>query len=269
MPCKLLVLKYGADSAAARPIPPDYLLLTDADIVYDPDVLAALAAHAESGRLVLTSLMVKLRCESFAERSLIPAFVFFFQMLYPFPWVNRPGGATAAAAGGSMLVRTSVLREAGGIEAIRGALIDDCALAKLLKTRGPIWLGLTDGVRSIRRYAHFGDVRRMVARSAYAQLQYSPALLVGTVVGMTLAYLAPPLITIFGTGSARALGLCAWALMAVLFQPTLHLYRMSQLWGFALPLIALCYLVFTIDSALQFAQGRGGLWKGRIQAGGP
>jgi hopene-associated glycosyltransferase HpnB len=264
---KLWAVKQGVDVALARPTPPDYVLLTDADIVYAPETLSALAARAEAGRLVLTSLMVKLRCESFAERALIPAFVFFFQMLYPFPWVNKPGGTTAAAAGGSMLVRTNVLHEAGGIEAIRGALIDDCALAKLLKARGPIWLGLTDRVHSIRRYQHFGDVRRMVARSAYAQLQYSPVLLGATVVGMVLTYLAPPLLTLFGTGSARALGLCGWALMAVLFQPTLQLYRLSQLWGFALPLIALCYLSFTIDSAVQFAQGRGGLWKGRIQAG--
>jgi hopene-associated glycosyltransferase HpnB len=211
---------------------------------------------------------VKLRCESLTERGLIPAFVFFFQMLYPFPWVNRPGGSTAAAAGGSMLVRANVLREAGGIEAIREALIDDCALAKLLKARGPIWLGLTDRVHSIRGYPHFGDIRRMVARSAYAQLQYSPVLLIATVAGMLLTYLAPLLITIFGTGSAWALGLCAWALMAALFQPTLQLYRLSQWWGFALPLIALCYLGFTIESAVQFAQGRGGMWKGRIQAGG-
>ena len=168
-----------------------------------------------------------------------------------------------------MLVRTEVLRQAGGIEAIRGALIDDCALARLLKARGPIWLGLTDRVRSIRRYPHFGDIRHMVVRSAYAQLRYSPFLLAGTVGGMALAYLAPPLLAIVGSGSARVLGLFAWALMAMAFAPTLRLYRVSLLWGWALPAIAVCYMLYTLDSALQFACGRGGSWKGRIQASGP
>ena len=151
--------------------------------------------------------MVKLRCESFAERSLIPAFIFFFQMLYPFPWVNNPGGATAAAAGGCMLVRSDALKAAGGIDAIRNALIDDCSLAKLLKAQGPIWLGLTERVHSTRPYPDFEDIRRMVSRSAYAQLRYSPLLLAGTVVGMALTYLAPPLLALFASGPARWLGL--------------------------------------------------------------
>src|SRR5438876_485299 len=174
----------------------------------------------------------------------------------------------AAAAGGCMLIRSEVLRQAGGLEAIRGALIDDCALAKLIKARGPIWLGLTDRVRSIRRYAHVRDIRQMVARSAYAQLRYSPLLLAGAVAGMALTYLVPPLMALFGSGSARVMGLWAWCVMAVVFQPTLRLYRLSPLWGLALPVIALCYMLFTLDSALQFARGRGGLWKGRIQASG-
>jgi hopene-associated glycosyltransferase HpnB len=266
---KLWAVKQGIDAAQAGAKPPDYLLLTDADIVYAPDVLRALVARADSDLLALTSLMVKLRCESFAERCLIPAFIFFFLMLYPFPWVNRPGGATAAAAGGCMLVRAEVLRQAGSIEAIHGALIDDCALARLLKARRPIWLGLTDRVRSIRRYPRFGDIRPMVARSAYAQLRYSPLLLAAAVAGMALTYLAPPLIAAFGSGNARILGLFAWVLMAMAFAPTLRLYRMSLLWGWALPAIALCYMLYTLDSALQFARGRGGSWKGRIQASGP
>ena len=266
---KLWAVKQGIDATQTGPRPPDYLLLTDADIVYAPDVLRALVARADGGGLALTSLMVKLRCESFAERSLIPAFIFFFQMLYPFPWVNRPASAMAAAAGGCMLVRAETLRQAGGIDAIHGALIDDCALAKLLKAHGPIWLGLTDRIRSIRRYPGFGDIRHMVARSAYAQLRYSPLLLAGTVAGMALTYLAPPLIAVFGSGSARVLGLFAWALMAMAFAPTLRLYRVTLLWGWALPAIALCYMLCTLDSALQFARGRGGSWKGRIQASGP
>jgi len=266
---KLWAVKQGIDAAQTRPQPADYLLLTDADVVYAPAVLRALVARAETGHLALTSLMVKLRCKSFAERSLIPAFIFFFQMLYPFPLVNRTDRATAAAAGGCMLIRTEILRQAGGIEAIRGALIDDCTLAKLIKARGPIWLGLTDRVRSIRRYPRVGDIRQMVARSAYAQLRYSPLLLAGTVAGMALTYLVPPLMALFASGSARVMGLWAWCVMAVVFQPTLRLYRLSPLWGLALPVIALCYMLFTLDSALQFARGRGGLWKGRIQAGAP
>jgi hopene-associated glycosyltransferase HpnB len=263
---KLWAVKQGIDAAAALPQAPDYLLLTDADIVHAPDSVSRLVARAQTSGLALTSLMVKLRCESFAERANIPAFVFFFQMLYPFTSVNRPDSAVAAAAGGCMLVRADVLRQAGGIEVIRGALIDDCALAKTLKTHGPIWLGLTDRVHSIRPYPALADIRRMVVRSAYAQLRYSPLLLMGTAAGMALTYLVPPLMAIFGSGAARAIGLATWALMAMAFQPTLRLYRLSPLWGIALPAIALEYLIFTLDSAYQYVRGRGGSWKGRAQA---
>jgi hopene-associated glycosyltransferase HpnB len=263
---KLWAVKQGIDAAAALPQPPDYLLLTDADIVHAPDSVTRLLAHAEAKKLVLTSLMVKLRCESFAERANIPAFIFFFQMLYPFSWVNRPQSKVAAAAGGCMLVRADVLRQAGGIEIIRGALIDDCALAKAVKAHGSIWLGLTERVHSIRPYPALGDIRRMVARSAYAQLHYSPLLLAGTAAGMVLTYLAPPLLAIFGSGTARILGLASWVLMFIAYQPTLRFYRLSPLWGVALPAIALQYLLFTLDSAYQYVRGRGGSWKGRMQA---
>jgi hopene-associated glycosyltransferase HpnB len=263
---KLWAVKQGIDAALAQPEPPDYLLLTDADIVHAPDSVSRIVAHAQANGLVLTSLMVKLRCETLAERATVPAFVFFFQMLYPFAWVNRPQSAVAAAAGGCMLVHTEALTKAGGIEVIRGALIDDCALARALKAQGPIWLGLTERVRSIRSYPAFADIRRMVTRSAYAQLRYSPLLLAGTVAGMALTYLAPPLFAIFGSGTACLLGLVAWLMMAVAFQPTLRFYRLSPLWGIVLPLIALQYLVYTLDSAYQYVRGRGGAWKGRIQA---
>ncbi len=245
---------------------PDYFLLSDADIVYAPDVLSSLAARARAGGLGLASLMVKLRCESLAERALIPAFIFFFEMLYPFAWINRPEAATAGAAGGCMLVRADALRAAGGIAAIRNALIDDCALAGALKRHGPIWLGLTDRAHSIRAYPGFADIRRMVARSAYAQLHYSPLLLAGVLAGMVLTYLAPPLLALFGSGSARIMGLAAWLLMGLALQPTLRFYRVSPLWGIALPAIAFCYTLFTLDSGLQYWRGKGGLWKGRVQA---
>jgi hopene-associated glycosyltransferase HpnB len=263
---KLWALKQGIDAAMALPQAPDYLLLTDADIVHASDSVSRLVARAAQQRLVLTSLMVKLRCRSPAERLNIPAFIFFFQMLYPFAWVNRPQRKVAAAAGGCMLVHAATLRRAGGIAAIRGALIDDCTLAKTLKAHGPIWLGLTERVHSIRPYPALADIRHMVVRSAYAQLRYSPLLLLGTAVGMTLTYLVPPLLAIFGSGPARILGLITWLLMALAFQPTLRLYRLSPLWGFALPAIALEYLIFTLDSAWQYVRGRGGSWKGRAQA---
>ena len=245
---------------------PTYLLLTDADIVYAPDALTRLVSQAQANGLVLNSLMVMLRCESFAERAFIPAFIFFFQMLYPFAWVKRHDRTTAAAAGGCMLVRRDALCAAGGIEDIRGALIDDCALARNLKTRGPIRLGLTERVRSIRAYAAVQDIRRMVARSAYAQLRYSPLLLAATVAGMALLYLIPVVLALFSHGLAQMLGLLAWAIMAIAFQPMLRFYRLSPLWGPILPVIALAYMAFTLDSAYQYARNRGGLWKGRIQS---
>jgi hopene-associated glycosyltransferase HpnB len=262
---KLWAQHQGAEVAAAHSRPPDYLLLTDADIAYAPGALKALVARAQSGGYVLTSLMAKLRCESLAERMLIPAFIFFFQMLYPFAWANDPRRATAAAAGGCMLVRREALRQAGGMAAVRNALIDDCALAKTLKAHGPIWIGLTQRVHSVRAYPALEDIRRMVARTAYAQLRYSPLLLAGTVFGLTVTYLTPVLFAMFATGAARLLGVAAWLAMAAAFQPTLRFYRVSMLWGLALPAIAAIYMAFTLDSAYQHARGRGGMWKGRAQ----
>jgi hopene-associated glycosyltransferase HpnB len=263
---KLWAVAQGVRHADTLPEPPEYLLLTDADVIHTPQTLAALVTRARAGGLVLTSLMVRLRCESFAERALIPAFVFFFQMLYPFRWVNGPEHRTAAAAGGCMLVRRDGLLAAGGIEAIRGALIDDCALARRMKDRGPIWLGLTERAFSLRPYPRPGDIRRMVARTAYVQLRESPLVLAVTVFGMGLTYLAPPLLACFGGGAARILGVAAWAMMALAYQPTLRFYRRSRIWGFLLPGIALAYLLFTLDSAWQHWRGRGGMWKGRAQA---
>jgi len=262
---KLWAQQQGVEVAEAASQPPTYVLFTDADIVYAPDELRKLAARAHAGGYVLTSLMAKLRCESFAERTFIPAFIFFFQMLYPFAWANDPRRATAAAAGGCMLVRRAALDRAGGMASIRSALIDDCALAKRLKVHGPIWIGLTDGVRSIRAYPGAGDIHRMVSRTAYAQLRYSPLLLAGTVLGLAITYLAPVLFAAFGNGLARFLGITAWLLMALAFQPILRFYRLSPLWGAALPAIAAIYMAFTLDSAYQHARGRGGMWKGRAQ----
>jgi len=263
---KLWAIAQGiAEADAAAPV---YLWLSDADIAYAPDTLRRLASRAEAEGLVLYSLMAKLHCRSLAERMLIPAFIFFFRMLYPFAWVSSRRNRIAAAAGGCMLVRRDALDAAGGIESIRGALIDDCALARRLKPRGPIRLALTERARSIRPYPGIEPIRRMIARSAYAQLNFSPLLLAGTLVGMGLLYLAPPALGLFAAGSARMLGLAGWLAMAFAFRPTLAFYGVSQLWGLATPAIAGLYLLFTLDSARQHRQGRGGFWKGRAQAPG-
>ncbi|WP_246359886.1 glycosyltransferase [Stakelama sediminis] len=260
---KLWAVSQGVAAAGGGP---HYLWLTDADIAHAPDTLRSLVARAEAGGLVLTSLMAKLRCDTFAERALIPAFVFFFQMLYPFARVNRPG-RMAAAAGGCMLARRDALERAGGIAAIRGALIDDCTFGALMKREGPIWLGLTDRSRSIRPYDGWGEIAAMISRSAYAQLGYSPWALLGTLIGMALVYLAPPVLA-FAGGYPLIWGmaLAAWVLMTIAFQPMLRFYHRSPLWGIALPLIAAFYAGCTFLSAWQHWRGRGGMWKGRAQA---
>lgn len=264
---KLWALKQGI--ATVESAPPDYLLLTDADIVHTPDMLAWLVGHSLSGRYVLTSLMAKLRCQSLAERSHVPAFVYFFQMLFPFSWVGRSDSRIAAAAGGCMLIRADALARAGGIDSIRNALIDDCSLAAKLKEAGPIWLGLTERVRSIRPYATFADVRQMIARSAYAQLRFSPLLLMATMLGMVLTFLVPPLLAISAAGWPRYLGLAVWLAMASSFVPTLRFYRLSPLWGLALPMIALLYMTYTLKSAYRHLRRRGGEWKGRVHVDAP
>jgi hypothetical protein len=165
-----------------------------------------------------------------------------------------------------MLVQRAALERAGGIASIRAEIIDDCALARRLKAVGPIWLGLTRRATSLRPYGGLAEIGRMVSRSAYAQLGYSPLLLSGTVAGMTLTYLVPPMLALFGSGLAQVAGLGAWLLMALAFQPMLRFYRVSPLWGVALPAIAAAYTLFTVQSALEVWRGRGGLWKGRVQA---
>jgi hopene-associated glycosyltransferase HpnB len=263
---KLSAMRLGLAEVEARATAPEFVLFTDADISYAPQVLSRLVAIARVKNSVLTSLMVKLRCESAAERWLAPAFVFFFQMLYPFAWVNDPRRSVAAAAGGCMLVRREALHAAGGLEAVRGALIDDCALGVLMKGQGPIWLGLTESVDSLRAYSTFAEFSRMVSRSAFAELRYSSLRLAGAIGGMALVYLAPPLFVIFARGGAQMASALAWAMMAISLMPTLRLYGRPLVGGLALPAIAAAYVAFTFDSALQYWRGRGGYWKGRFQA---
>ena len=266
---KLAAMHRGFEHVRALPRQPDFVLFCDADIAFDPPVVARLVAGARARGTVLSSLMVKLRCESAAERWFVPAFVFFFQMLYPFARVNDPASKTAGAAGGVMLVRPEALATAGGLSAIRDALIDDCALGALMKKQGPIWLGLTDDVHSLRPYPHYADIERMVVRSAYAQLGYSPLQLVGAVVGMVVVYLAPPLLAVFGETPAREAALVAWLIMAQAYMPSLRFYGLSRMRAFALPVVAACYTWFTVKSAWRHVRGRGGEWKGRYQAPAP
>ncbi len=252
----------GMAAVARGPAPPDYLLFTDADISHAPDSLRRLVQRARAEGRVLVSLMARLRCESAAERWLIPAFVYFFQLLYPFRWANDPGARTAAAAGGCVLLDRAAFVAAGGLAPIRGAIIDDCALARRMKAQGPIWIGLTDRVRSLRPYEGVGPIRRMVARTAYAQLGYDPLRLAGMLAGLGLVFLAPPALALLGGGAAAWIGLAAWAAMALSFAPMLRRFGLSPLRAPALPLIAGAYMLFTLDSAWAEWRGRGGMWKG-------
>jgi hopene-associated glycosyltransferase HpnB len=272
---KLWAVAQGIAHATRQAPQACYLWLTDADIAHDPGMLRRLVAKAEADRLDLVSLMVLLWCRSAWERLLIPAFVFFFQKLYPFPAVSDPDLLTAAAAGGSMLVRRDALETAGGIAAIRGALIDDCALGRLIKGRraagsGGIWLGLTDRARSLRPYRGLADIWRMVARSAFDQLRYSAPLLVGTLVGMVLLYVVPPAVALayplHRDAVAALAGLAAWLLMAGLYAPTLRLYGLGWAHGMLLPAAAVLYAAMTVDSALRHWRGSGGAWKGRFHS---
>ena len=214
----------------------DYVLLTDADIVHAPDHVSTLAAKAESEGLDLVSEMVRLHCATLAERALIPAFVFFFQMLYPFAWVADPTKRVAGAAGGTMLLRRAALDRVQGVSRIRGHLIDDCALAGEIKSSGGrIWLGHAEAAVSTRIYSGWRDIGDMIARTAYAQLDYSPLKLLGCIVAMGWVYAAPQLLAFCAHGLPRVLGLLSWITMAFAFQPTLRRYRRSPLWGFALP----------------------------------
>ena len=261
---KLWAMSQGIDHAAT--LEPEFLWFTDADISHSPDNLRRLVARAQDGNRVLVSLMARLQCHSAAEHFLIPAFVFFFDMLFPFGAVNNPRSPIAAAAGGCMLVKASALKESGGIAAIRHNIIDDCALGRAMKQQGPIWLGFTDRAVSLRPYPHIADIRHMVARTAYAQLGYSPLTLLGTLLGLALVYLAPVAAALFGWGISQMAGWLAWGIMAVMYVPMLRFYRLSWLWGLALPVIGLFYAAFTLQSAIQHWAGRGGMWKGRAQA---
>jgi hopene-associated glycosyltransferase HpnB len=240
------------------------LWFTDAEIVHQPYVLRGLVSLAAAKNTVLTSQMVMLRCNTFWERLLIPAFIFFFQKLYPFGWVNDPANRSAGAAGGSMLLRDSALLAAGGLEKIKGEIIDDCALARLLKPQGAIWLGLTTSSHSLRDYTALGEIWTMVSRTAFNQLNYSFLKLVGTLIGMAILYMWP--VVAVAAGKEPAIwgpGLAAWALMSLAYAPTLRFYGLPVVTAPVLPVAALLYTLMTMDSALRHWAGRDTAWKGR------
>jgi hopene-associated glycosyltransferase HpnB len=274
---KVWAMEQGVQAAA----PVDgYVLFTDADIEWAPGALRSLVAAAEGDDRALVSQMALLRAQTGWERIVVPAFVYFFAQLYPFRLVNAPGSGVAAGAGGCMLIRHSALAKAGGLEKIKGALIDDVALGTLLKRDGNrCWLGLTTDIRSIRPYPRLADLWQMIARSAYVQLRYSPLLLAGTILGLLLLYAVPPaglltwlIATLAGQGGlggdgmaalAGAAGLAGWGLMAGSYLPMLSFYRLSPLRAPALPLIAILYAAMTADSARRHYSGRAVSWRGR------
>lgn len=269
---KVWALSQGHAYTTAEALEPTYFWLTDADIAHDPNNLRRLVVQAETRRLDLVSQMVLLLSDGFWAALLIPAFVFFFQKLYPFAWVNDPRFGTAAAAGGCVLLRRRALEAIGGFASIKDAIIDDCSLARAIKADarpegGRLWLGLTTAAESLRPYQGLAGIWRMVARSAFTQLDYSATLLVVTVLGMLLIYCVPPAIAVAGAIAglpvAAAVAGASWALMTMAFMPILTLYRRSLFYAPLLPLAGLLYCLMTIGSAIRFWQGRGGAWKGR------
>jgi hopene-associated glycosyltransferase HpnB len=262
---KLWAVRQG--TAIAAWMRPDYLLLTDADIVHAPDNLRGLVARAETGGYDLVSLMVRLHCRGFWEQLLVPAFVFFFFKLYPPRWVADEGRGIAAAAGGCMLLRPAALERIGGVDSIRDEIIDDCALARRVKSVGRVWLGIADETRSVRPYGSWRALWDMIARCAFAQLNYSAGTLLALMTAMAVTYLAPPLLVLLSNDQpAMMLGAIAWLAMIGSFLPILKIYRCPPIVALLLPAIALFYMAATIGSAIQFWRGRGGAWKGRYQA---
>jgi hopene-associated glycosyltransferase HpnB len=246
---------------------PDFYWFSDADIEHAPDTLRRLIARAERDRLDLVSLMVLLRSRTFPEKALIPPFLYFFLQLYPPLWIADTRSRTAGAAGGCLLIRRECLERIGGLAAIRDAVIDDCALARAVKSSGGrIWMGITRASVSLRDYHHFAEIRDMIARTAFTQLRYSPGVLFFAFAGLLLTYIAPVLLVIAGRGWPRALGALAWLMMSLTFLPIVRYYRLSLAWAVSLPAAAVFYTYATLLSAVRFWLGRGGQWKGRTQA---
>ena len=264
---KLWALNTGVSSSNA--VPPDFFWFTDADVVHSPGTLHRLASRAQQNSLDLASLMVLLESRTFAERLLIPAFLYFFLMLYPPRRTADTRAKTAGAAGGCILLRRAALERIGGLASIRNEIIDDCSLARAVKrSGGKIWMGLTRASHSLRSYSSFAEIRDLIARTAFTQLNYSAVQLLGTLLGLAITFLAPVALTFAAHPRVWLPALLAWCLMTASFLPTITFFRLSPLWAPLLPLSAIFYSYATLLSAVRFWQGRGGQWKGRAQAKG-
>ena len=261
---KMWAVQQGVEQALL--LQPRFLLLTDADIEHGPESVATLAAIAERQKYDLVSFMVQLHCRSLAERLLIPAFMFFFFLLYPPDWIRSARHRTAGAAGGCMLIRPEALQRAGGIAAIRQEIIDDCALARAVKrSGGRVWLGTTGATRSLREYGSFAEIERMIARTAFNQLQHSALMLIGATLWLALTYLLPLMLVLSGNKLLTAAEGVAYLLMSIAYWPAVRFYGLNFLWALTLPISALFYMAATVHSALKYWSGRGGEWKGRAQ----
>ncbi len=268
---KLWALQHGIAALPSGVDAPDYLWLTDADVLHSADALTKLVAKAEQDGLAMVSLMVRLACESFWERLLVPAFIFFFQMLYPFRAVNSENSKVAGAAGGCILLKRAALEEAGGLAAMKDRLIDDCALARIIKQNGsPIWLGLAEHSRSLRRYIELSEFWHMVARSAFVQLRHSTFLLALSVAGMVVSFIAAPLIVVsyplHGGLAAAVLASASWFAMTLCILPCLQYHKLNAAYATLLPVAAVLYLGMTLHSAFRYWFGTGSDWKSRTYA---
>lgn len=262
---KLWALQQGIGTAAS--LATDYFWFTDADVVHAPDTLRRIVSRAESQRLDLASLMVLLQAKTFPERLLMPAFLYFFLKLYPPRWIAEPRRRTAGAAGGCVLLRRSALERIGGISTIRNEVIDDCSLARKVKrTGGAIWMGLTRKSVSLRAYSSFAEIRDLIARTAFSQLDYSSLFLLSTIAGMVLTYLVPVFLALHAQPFVWRMSLAAWALMTITYLPTVRFYTLSPLRAPFLPIAAVFYSYATCLSAVRYWLGHGGQWKGRAQA---
>jgi hopene-associated glycosyltransferase HpnB len=257
----------GAEVPFRAPEAPVYYWFTDADVTHAPNTLRRLVGRAERDGLDLASLMVLLQAKTLPERALIPAFLYFFLMLYPPGWIADEELATAGAAGGCILLKSEALAHIGGLATIRGEVIDDCALAKAIKlSGGKVWMGLTRKSTSLRSYGTYGEIRDLIARTAFTQLRYSTLLLTGTLAAMFLTYIAPVILLFAHDSTARLLGFASWLLMSLSFLSTVRFYGISIVWAPLLPLTALFYTYATWLSAVRYWMGKGGQWKGRTQA---
>ena len=262
---KLWALNEGISATSEKGV--EFFWFTDADIEHAPDTLRRLVFRAEKNSLDLTSLMVLLQANTLAERLLIPAFLYFFLLLYPPRWIADPNASTAGAAGGCILLRRNVLAPIGGMASIRGEVIDDCALARAVKKNGgKIWMGLTRVSVSLRGYGTFAEIRDLIARTAFTQLHYSFAFLAVALAGLFGTFLLSWILFFAYPGEAWLLVDTAIALMTATFLVTVRFYNLSAAWALTLPFAAVFYGYATCVSAVRYWLGRGGQWKGRAQA---